>query len=613
MVLVVSVRILFVVLVAGGIDHAASAAPAPATSHQPAIRVVQEGGVWWFRDGDGRKFFSVGVNCIGGCYGHAEETPMAPGRKVWIMSLLRDWGFNTAASWSSPSVWNELYVADQIYTAFVPTQHDVFDEAFWSGEYAEHLKREVQPFLGLKNFIGYFLDNEPEWHPPAIFAFYLGLPKDSPGSRALLRFLKAHYRGSLGRLNRHWGTVYASFDSIPGSPPPAGASLPMARGLLRAWRTEVAATYYRRYAGMVRTLDPHHLILGVRYRGIPDMELFMALSPHFDVNSINDYNRYGHLRPVYAALYQASGKPLMITEFSFSGFPHPGQQTGLFIDVYSQARRGLGYHKYMLEAARAPSLVGMHWFMWRDYGQQDKRREGYPYPPDENVGLLSPDEAVVYEELGRWVRRTNAAVEGAHGAARAASRPATPQRRALRPFAPLVDGDLTEWPRSLAINPTRVDSLLDNVRPDHTFYLAWDRRAWYLAGDIADPHLVHPQKEQEWVWEGDQLFIEFAPVKPHHPRQGWPSAFIVYPIGEAPDQQQPYAARWVGFESYRRFPVRVAKRLRSGGFTFEARIPAEAVEGFKGSAGASWKITLRYQNVDGISQSSWEGTVTLRR
>ena len=268
----------------------------------------------------------------------------------------------------------------------------------------------MQPFLGLKNFIGYFLDNEPEWHPAAIFAFYLGLPKDSPGSRALLRFLKVHYQGSLGRLNRHWGTAYASFESIPGSPPPAGASLPMARGLLRAWRTEVAGHLpaVRRHGAHPRPPSPHP------GRPLPRDSRYGAVQGPLAPLRRQLHQRLQPVWPSEAGLCRiVPGQRQAPDDYGvlLFGFPHPGHQTGLFIDVYSQAWRGLGYHKYVLEAARAPSLVGMHWFMWRDYGKQDKRREGYPYPPDENVGLLSPDEAVVYEELGRWVRRTNAAVE----------------------------------------------------------------------------------------------------------------------------------------------------------------------------------------------------------
>jgi hypothetical protein len=125
-------------------------------SHSPQayMRVVQDDGVWWFQDGAGHKFFSLGVNCVGGCYGHAEATPILPVRQQRIVSLLRDWGFNTAGSWSSPSVWPDLYVAEQIYTTFLPHAHDVFDAAFWQGPYADHLREEVKPFRDMKHFLG---------------------------------------------------------------------------------------------------------------------------------------------------------------------------------------------------------------------------------------------------------------------------------------------------------------------------------------------------------------------------------------------------------------------------------------------------------------------------
>ena len=165
----------------------------------------------------------------------------------------------------------------------------------------------------MKNFIGYFLDNEPRWNAQRIFTFYISLGKRAPGSRAFITYLKRYYRGQISALNHDWGTSYKSFAHISGARPPKQYSRRMQHGIVQAWRTKVVATYYQRYAAMVRDLDPDHLILGIRYQGVPDMALFTALSPFFDVNSINTYNRYGHLRPVYTTLYQATGKPLMIT------------------------------------------------------------------------------------------------------------------------------------------------------------------------------------------------------------------------------------------------------------------------------------------------------------
>jgi hypothetical protein len=85
--------------------------------------------------------------------------------------------------------------------------------------------------------------------------------------------------------------------------------------------------------------------------------------------------------------------------------------------VGSQAKRGLGYHTYVRQAARAPFMVGMHWFMWSDYAQAAPTG-GYPHPPDVNVGLVTADEAAVYEELGHWITRTNAEVEAIHRGSR---------------------------------------------------------------------------------------------------------------------------------------------------------------------------------------------------
>jgi len=110
----------------------------------------------------------------------------------------------------------------------------------------------------------------------------------------------------------------------------------------------------------------------------------------------------------------------MITEFAFSGFPSSGQPSALRVAVGSQAKRGLGYHTYVRQAARAPFMVGMHWFMWSDYAQAAPPG-GYPHPPDVNVGLVTADEAAVYEELGHWITRTNAEVEAIHRGSRAAA------------------------------------------------------------------------------------------------------------------------------------------------------------------------------------------------
>ena len=406
--------------------------------------------------------------------------------------------------------------------------------------------------------------------------------------------------------------TYGSFDDIPGNGLRPPYSHAMRRGVLKAWRTEVAVAYYRRLAAMVRALDPHHLNLGIRYRGIPDLDLFAALSPYFDVNSINDYNRYGHLRPVYADLYKVSGKPLMISEFSFSGFPQPGHKSDLFVEVYTQEQRGLGYHRYLQQAAQAPFMVGMHWFMWMDYSGQDRREDGYPHPPDQNVGLVSHGEGAVYEELTRMATRANAAVQAMHQAARWEPPPIPAlQRLELKQLTPKVDGDITEWPQELGVSPTHGQALVDDEPAAHTYFLAWDGDSLYVAGDIADAHWQHPAPER-W-WQADFLAIELRSVELIEPHASAHSVFYLFPTGGGPDLRQPYAARQEAPRQLRPLAIELAMRPKVGGYTIEARIPTSAMGELQGTLRPStWHVTLMYQNVNEISQAHWQGIVTLK-
>jgi hypothetical protein len=485
----------------------------------------------------------------------------------------------------------------------------VFDESFWNGSFASLLREEVQPFLGLTKFVGYFLDNEPEWDAEQLFEFYLGLPGSSPGRQALVAYLKKYYQDRIQRLNREWRTSYKGFQHIPGTLPAKPYSLALRQGLLNAWRIEVAATYYRRYAAMVRALDPDHLILGIRYRGVPDRELFKALAPYFDVNSINDYNRYGHVRAAYAELYEATGKPLMITEFSFSGFVAPGHKSELFVDVYTQENRGMGYQKYVLQAARTPFMVGMHWFMWMDYA--DQHQVARDSPPDTNVGLLSQQETAVYEELGTWVRATNAQVDVSHQrAVRVAGSPRGPGRRPLKRFTPTVDGHLSEWPQQEGMRPATITALSGDVKVDHTYFIAWDARYLYVAGDIADSRLDHPGKV--WAWLGDYLSVQLSPGDPTQRHTVDSSTVFFYPHGGGSDGHQPYAAHRYGQQATQELPIRIRRRLRPGGYTIEARIPVTTIRGFTGKPGSRWNIELTYQNVNEIYQTHRQLLVVLQ-
>jgi hypothetical protein len=172
-----------------------------------------------------------------------------------------------------------------------------------------------------------------------------------------------------------------------------------------------------------------------------------------------------------------------------------------------------------------------------------------------------------------------------------------------------VDGDISEWPNALVIKPTLSTALADTVKVDHTYFIACDPQYVYLAGDISDSHLDHPGKDR--AWQGDYLAVSVSFVKSGIGRMGSTSTIFIYPQGGGADGQQPYAVRRDGPRGDQDLAIRLRRQLRPGGYTFEARIPATAIRGFKRKTGAVWKITLAYQNVNEIYRTHWEGFVRL--
>ncbi len=560
---------------------AALALVAGLVSAAPDVRVVQDHGTWWFQDAAGRQFFSLGVDCVAGCVGHAEDRPLEAGQHDRIVGQLKAWGFNTAGAWSRPSVWPDLYVADQLYMGVTAQDfHDVYDEAFWHGWFPGQVTSEVGAFRGRKNVIGYFVDNEPHWDPAKILAFFRALKPGAPGRKALAAFAKRTCGGRLDRVDA------------------------------AAWRTEAVRQYYTRYVALLRAADPDRLVLGVRWAGLPDLELYRALSPLFDVNSVNDYNRYGDLRPAYAEVYAATGKPIMITEWSFSGYPEPGHASLQFIDVFTQERRAVGYRKYVSQAARAPYMVGMHWFLWSDYEPQVVAAGGYP--PDENMGLVTNDGATPYDILVRECARTNGEVEALHRAA-GAPRPAVAvgttlvEASAVGRASPVVDGDLADWPME-AFRAPRVSESLEEVRdPGHAYALAADGTYLYVAARIRDGRLDDPGRD--WEWEGDYLALYAALTAGPAGTRGASTALYLYPLGGGADRKAPVAGFWGGASPGA--GTRIARRDVPGGYTLEARFPLAAFAGWKSGTLTPWTWMLNYRDDSGIYETWWERTGAL--
>ena len=94
--------------------------------------------------------------------------------------------------------------------------------------------------------------------------------------------------------------------------------------------------------------------------------------------------------------------------------------------------------------------------------------------------------------------------------------------------------------------------------------------------------------------------IWLRPVTPGGANAGETTSFFLSPIGGGPDGQQPYATSGDDRPDHRQHPFPVAKRLKPGGYTIEACIPAAAVAGFEREPREAWHVELMYQNVNEI-------------
>jgi hypothetical protein len=325
-------------------------------------------GRWWLVTPDGHAFFSKGVDNVS-VDPEAKSSPPAPGdREAWATAAsrqLREWNFNTAGAWSAP----QLYSTGIVYTPILGTtrgaQVDYFSEEFRAAA-ERSAATKCTPHATDPWLLGYFTDNELKWGN--LLETYLKLPESSPGHRKAVEYANNP-------------TEFAAL---------------------------VAEEYTRVASEAIRRHDPNHLILGCRFAGYPGDGVVRAAGQHYDVISFHSYrptppvDRLGDVA-------RLSGKPVMVTEFSFkamdSGLPNT---KGAAKPVPTQQDRADGFAGYVRMLAALPYCVGFHWFEYRD-----EPAEGRFDGENSNYGVVHID-LKPWEVLTARMKTVNLQIEALH-------------------------------------------------------------------------------------------------------------------------------------------------------------------------------------------------------
>ncbi|HBJ95160.1 MAG TPA: beta-agarase, partial [Lentisphaeria bacterium] len=237
--------------------------------------------------------------------------------------------------------------------------------------------------------IGYFIDNELQFNN--IFDGVMKAPADQPAKREFVRGLEAKYK-TVDALNKAWNSSFADWNAV------AENHKPMKAKEFRNDQLDFLKRFADRYFSLcrkgIKSTAPHRLYLGCRFVGFRQSDIFWsAAAEHCDVISVNSYS-YSLANIVTKNFHD---KPVLIGEFHFGTYDR-GMFSASLCPVYDQNERATAYTRYLQGLLVNPSIVGAHWFQFRDQpltGRWDG--EGY------QIGFVDVADTP-YPELTRAAR-----------------------------------------------------------------------------------------------------------------------------------------------------------------------------------------------------------------
>ncbi len=360
--------------------------------------VVWKEGKAWFLDPAGKPFLSLGVNAIvdqsyrapNDVYYNPVKNQYGGNKETWVkksLDRLKQWHFNTIGSWSDDDLIGKKFpYTYMLYIAWGNPWESVLDSVF-TPDFETRVRENAQKALPFKNdpsLIGYFLDNELPWwgqfgwndsSQKTLLEKYAAKGLDDPNRAALKKFFVSRYSDDVDAFNQVWDAHLRSFDDFD-QPVTLVVRTKKEKADADAWAGVVAERYFAVTTKALREVDPHHLILGVRFAGQTPWDVVAACGKYCDVVSVNQYQKSGEAnRDLLDRFYAKTQKPILLGEYSYSAKENQSgdpNTSGADVVVPTQKERVEHLKKFTEGLLQLPYIVGFHWFEWADESPQGR-------------------------------------------------------------------------------------------------------------------------------------------------------------------------------------------------------------------------------------------------
>ncbi len=414
------------------------------------VHLEQEAGIWWFADGTGQRFVSIGVNHLEApvflapynrertlaTYGSGlvdsdgRLNPNAPETRQWATrqaDTVRSWGFNTLGAHVSPrGMFKDcgLFHVAVFHGAYI--SHGKKPGAPWPDpfdpKFAAAVDTLAASYCGAHRedprLLGYMFADMPAFTQDPLTHQWLAYLKTRPataaGKQAWIDVLRSRHASAADAAATH-GVAARTWDELAGCtawPTPTHASVARADG--DCFLERVVDRWLAVHAGAARKHDPNHLVLGdkVAFDGLSGWDAVPAWLPavlarHVDVLNIQYAGRIQHQQTFLIRLYQAAGKPILNGDAGFN-IVNPHQTRAKGVKVATHDLMGREYEAYLHGLMSLPFMVGLHHCGYMETW------DGYRQNGGNESGFMDPFESP-HEDALRWVKAANVRAAEIHG------------------------------------------------------------------------------------------------------------------------------------------------------------------------------------------------------